>query len=57
MNPPKSPRKTLQAKVPLARQNGKVIVFNFKGNSDLPEEIIKRVELEQQNQAMARMPH
>ena len=52
---PKTHRKqqqlNVQAKVPQARQNSKVIVFNFKGNQDLPEEILKRMELEQANQA------
>mmetsp|Transcript_10252 Transcript_10252/g.13898 ORF Transcript_10252/g.13898 Transcript_10252/m.13898 type:complete len:168 (+) Transcript_10252:872-1375(+) len=48
------PRKqALHTKVPQASPN-KVIVFNFKGNQDLPEEILKRVQLErlQTQQAM-----
>ena len=47
----------LQAKVPQARHNSKVIVFNFKGNQDLPEELLKRMELEQANQAQHASHH
>ena len=46
----------MQAKVPQARHNSKVIVFNFKGNQDIPDELLKRMELEQANLAL-HAPH